>query len=98
MPVGIGQFQNRRTRAFACGVDQHIDPAPAFHDQIDQLLDIGLALVGAGDADATQLLGQCFALAGGRQQAHVVAVSGKFAGSGCAHAGACGDDDGGFIH
>ena len=97
MPVGIRQLQHRRTRAFACGVDQYIHPAPAFHDQINQLLDICLALVGAGHAHTTQFLGQCFALAGRRKNADVVAVSSEFAGSGCAHAGACGDDDGGFV-
>jgi len=43
-------------------------------------------------------LGQRFALARGRKNADVVAVSGELAGSGCAHAGTGGDDDGGFLN
>ena len=44
----------------------------------------------AGDTDTTQLLGQCFALAGGRQNADVVAIGSEFAGRSSAHAARAG--------
>ena len=74
VPLLVGDLEDRRPRAVAGAVDQHVDPAPSLQRRIDQALEVVVGLVRAGDADAAELGGERLALAGGGQDRHAVAV------------------------
>src|SRR5690349_8247127 len=79
-------------------VDEHVDPVPFRDCLIDQLGQVLVGLVRAGDADAAQLLRQSFAFARGGENGHLEAVRRQSTGCGRAHAAASGRDDSYFFY
>jgi hypothetical protein len=65
VPLFVGDREDLVARTMAGAVHQYVDPAPRGHHLIDQALEIVVRLVRAGNADAVELLGKRFALAGG---------------------------------
>ena len=75
-------------------VDHGVDTAPALHRRVHQAVQIFSAQVGAGDAQAAQLLGQGGATAGRREDGHLPAIGGQLTRSGFAQAAARGGEHG----
>jgi len=64
-PLLVRDLQDRRARPVAAAVDQNVDAAKTLQRQVGEALQIVIRLVGAGDAEPAQLLGQGLALARG---------------------------------